>query len=75
MGKKFSRTTVYSKKGHTIKSIFAGRRHHINFFKFDKIICASKNYKPNKMDIFKFWFEPVEIIEYVNDAEKHQLTY
>lgn len=46
MGKKFSRTTVYSKKGHTIKSIFAGRRHHINFFKLDKIICASKNYKP-----------------------------
>lgn len=43
MGQNCNRTAVYSKKGHTIKSIYAGRRHHINFFKFDKIICASKN--------------------------------
>ncbi len=64
MGQNCNRTAVYSKKGHTIKSIYAGRRHHINFFKFDKIICASKkSSKPNKMDIFKFWFEPVNIID------------
>lgn len=42
MGQNCSRAAVYSKKGHAIKSIYAGSRYRTNFYKFDKIICASK---------------------------------